>query len=257
MHEEWTARLDPYLDGELDSAEASQLDRHLRDCPACAAEGLRRFQWKKNMQSAGQRYVASPVLRDRVAKLSQSAVRESRGGRTLGPGRRWWLAYAFTTAVLLVLVGIGVLREGSRQERDKLIISELADQHVSTLASSTPVDVLSSDRHTVKPWFAGKVPFTFDLPDLQGSPYELLGGRVTYLEQSPGAELVYRVRKHEISVFIFQKRAIPGRFANFGPIDARSFRLATWTHGELRYFVITDAAGEDIQGLSKLLKGTR
>jgi anti-sigma factor RsiW len=245
-HELWTAQLDAYLDGELESGELAKLDSHLRECPGCAAEGLRRLQWKKTIQSAAaQRYVANPKLRERLQKrISQEK-----------PVRRWWPAYAVAMAVLLLLVGIAVLREGSRQERNNRIISELADLHVSTLASSTPVDVLSTDRHTVKPWFAGKIPFTFDLPELQGSPFELVGGRVSYLEQSPGAELIFRVRKHQISVFIFQERAIPGRFPNVGPIEARSFHLETWRHNDLRYFVIGDAAREDIQGLSKLLKG--
>jgi anti-sigma factor RsiW len=119
------------------------------------------------------------------------------------------------------------------------------------------VDVVSTDRHTVKPWFAGKIPFTFDLPELQNSPFELVGGRVSYLEQSPGAELIFRVRKHQISVFIFQDRAGPAKVPNIGPIDARSFRLETWTHNNLRYFVIGDAGREDIQALSNLLKSTQ
>ena len=244
-HELWIAKLDAYMDGELEAGETTKLDGHLRECPGCAAEGLRRLQWKKTIQSAGQRYVADPKLRERLQK---NFSREK-------PVRRWWTAYALTMAVLLLLAGIAILREGSRQERNNQIISELADLHVSTLASSTPVDVVSTDRHTVKPWFAGKIPFTFDLPELQGSPFELVGGRVSYLQQSPGAELIFRVRKHQISVFIFQERAIPGRFPNAGPIDARSFHLGTWTRNDLRYFVIGDAAREDIQSLSKLLKG--
>jgi anti-sigma factor RsiW len=244
-HESWTAKLDAYLDGELESGEMAELDKHLRECSPCAAEGLRRLQWKKNIQAAAQqRYAPDPKLRQRLEKkISQRK-----------PVLRWRPAYAATFAVLLLLGGIAILREGSRQERNSRILSELADLHVSTLASSTPVDVVSSDRHTVKPWFAGKIPFTFDLPELQGSPFELVGGRVTYLEQSPGAHLIFRVRQHHISVFIFQERTIPEGFPSIGLTDARSFRLETWTHNQLRYFVIGDAAPEDIQALSKLLQ---
>jgi anti-sigma factor RsiW len=246
-HELWTAKLDAYLDGELESGEMAKLDSHLRECPACAAEGLRRLQWKRNIQGAAQRYVADPKLRERIRNnFSQEK-----------PVRRWWPAYAATLAVLLLLAGTAILREGSRQERNSRIISELADLHISTLAASTPVDVVSSDRHTVKPWFAGRIPFTFDLPELQGSAFELVGGRVSYLEQSPGAELIFRERKHQISVFIFQERAIPERFPNVGRINAKSFRLETWAHNDLRYFVIGDASHEDIQALSHLLKGTQ
>ena len=243
-HEPWTRKLDAYLDGELESAETLELDRHLRECPDCAAEGLRRLQWKRNIQAAGQRYVPDPALRERIR------------GRRKPLSARWWPAYAVTLAILLVLAGIAVLRAGSRQERYSRIVSELADLHISTLASSTPVDVVSSDRHTVKPWFAGKIPFTFDLPELAGTPFELAGGRVSYLEQSPGAQLIFRVRKHQISVFIFQERAVPNAFPAAGSLDAQSFHLETFKRNGLRYLVIGDVGKEDLQSLSNLLKNT-
>jgi anti-sigma factor RsiW len=81
---------------------------------------------------------------------------------------------------------------------------------VATIASANPVDVVSTDRHTVKPWFAGKIPFTFNLPDLQGSAFTLVGGRVSYLRQSPGAELIFKIRQHQVSVFIFQEKDLGG-----------------------------------------------
>ena len=99
---------------------------------------------------------------------------------------------------------------GTRSGRDQ-VFSEIADLHVATLASSSPVDVISTDRHTVKPWFQGKIPFAFDLPELQNSEFSLLGGRMTYLDQTPGAHLIYDVRKHHISVFVFQERSLPGQ----------------------------------------------
>ena len=75
------------------------------------------------------------------------------------------------------------------------VFSEIADLHVATLASSSPVDVISTDRHTVKPWFQGKIPFAFNLPELQNSEFSLLGGRMTYLDQTPGAHLIYDAAK--------------------------------------------------------------
>ena len=143
----------------------------------------------------------------------------------------------------------------NRQVRENQIVSELADLHVSALASATPVDVISSDRHTVKPWFEGKIPFTFNLPELQGTSFELLGGRVSYLEQSPGAELDLKTRKHQISVFIFQDRAVPaGISAN---ADARSFHIENWKQGELRYFAIGDVGTDDLRGLRDLLENAK
>lgn len=241
------AKLDAYLDGELESAETLELDCHLRECAACAAEGLRRVQWKRSLQSAGQRYTADPAVRDRIRKGIAPQT-------TVAVSRRWWPAFAAVAATLVVIVSLMVVRVNSHRVRNDQILSELADLHVSTLASATPVDVVSSDRHTVKPWFAGKIPFSFDVPELQGTPFELVGGRVSYLEQSPGAELVVRVRKHQVSVFIFQEKAVPVGFPHTALLDARSFHLETFERGGLRYFVIGDVAVEDVRALAARLQ---
>ena len=144
-----------------------------------------------------------------------------------------------------------VSRERSQRQS---VYGELADLHVATLASGNPVDVVSTDRHTVKPWFEGKIPFTFNLPELQNTDFTLVGGRVAYMEQTPGAQLIYRIRKHEISVFIFQDRAGETATLPSGPVQAFSFNVESWKKNGLRYFVIGDVGGDDIKTLSKLLR---
>ena len=250
-HESWIAQLDAYLDGELASSEMEKLDAHLRECPACASESLRRLQWKRMVHSAGQRYRPDPAFREKV--------RGTIAGRTTARSSwRWVLA---TCAFLVLAAGLVLVQQDTRRQqrasRQNSVVSELADLHVATLASSTPVDVVSTDRHTVKPWFAGRIPFTFNLPELQGSPFELVGGRVSYLEQAPGAELIFKIRKHQISVFMFQERAITAEFAANEAREAQSFHLATWNQGELRYFAIGDVGAEDIQALRVLLENAK
>jgi anti-sigma factor RsiW len=130
-------------------------------------------------------------------------------------------------------------------------------RHVAALASPSRVDVISSDRHTVKPWFQGKIPFTFDLPEVHNSEFSLLGGRMTYLGQTPGAHLFYAVRKHEISVFIFPERELRGRWGDSAAVKKElSFHMASWSQGGLRYFVVGDASAADIYKLAKLFKTT-
>src|SRR4029077_14057444 len=137
------------------------------------------------------------------------------------------------------------------------VFSEIADLHVATLASSSPVDVNSTDRHTVKPWFQGRIPFAFNLPELQSSEFSLLGGRMTYLEQTPGAHLIYDVRKHHISVFVFQERSLPAKLRDRASLPGKlSFNIETWSQGGLRYFVIGDASAADIDSLAKLFRAT-
>jgi anti-sigma factor RsiW len=123
------------------------------------------------------------------------------------------------------------------------------------LASANPVDVVSSDRHTVKPWFQGKLPFTFNLPELQNSPFKLIGGRLTYFQQSPGAQLLFEIRKHRISVFIFQNRAELSRLNAESWLRGKlAFNSETWIEGGLRYFVVGDAGAPDVHDLCELLK---
>jgi anti-sigma factor RsiW len=159
--------------------------------------------------------------------------------------------------VLLVAAFLLIAYQGRERTARQRIYSELADLHVTTLASATPVDVVSTDRHTVKPWFQGKIPFTFNLPELSGSEFSLVGGRVAYLEQSSGAHLIYQIRKHEISVFIFPEREAEMRGLPSGPASAMSFNAQTWTQNGLRYFVIGDASSGDMRAISKLLQDAR
>ena len=157
----------------------------------------------------------------------------------------------------LLIVGIISLNLNRSRRGEQQLLSELADLHVGTLASSNPVDVVSTDRHTVKPWFAGKIPFTFNLPELQDSPFTLVGGKVSYLNQSPGAELIFRVRQHQISVFIFQEQALGNEHVRDAAQSALSFNVRSWSHNGLRYFVIGDAGAQDLDKLSELMKAAR
>jgi anti-sigma factor RsiW len=239
-----TTQLETYLDGELSADEMQALDAHLRTCSVCAATVLNRLQTKRAVHIAGKRYGPSPEFRERVRRSVANKSRRS-------PVRLWFGA---TATVALLLIAAFVTVSVRQQQLDgRQTFSELADLHVATLASANPVDVVSTDRHTVKPWFQGKIPFTFNLPELQNSDFALLGGRVTYLSQTPGAELVYQIRKHQISVFIFQDTdRMSG--SNFGSHKAQSFNIESWSQDGLRYFVIGDASSDDIRNLSGMFK---
>jgi anti-sigma factor RsiW len=246
MAEHWTAQLEIYLDGELSATEMRDLDAHLRTCPSCAADVLGRLQTKRAVHSAGQRYRPSPEFRERIRRSVAAKPQVSL--------TRMWLGASAAVALLLIIGFVGMSARQQQLQRQQTL-GELADLHVATLASANPVDVISTDRHTVKPWFQGRIPFTFNLPELQNSEFTLVGGRVTYLGQAPGAELIYQIRKHQISVFIFQDRAA-GR--ELGPLSQSqkelSFNIETWTQDGLRYFVIGDASAADIRNLGEMLK---
>jgi len=242
----YRGRLDAALDGELSAEEMTLLDTHLRDCRACAADALARTQWKHAARSAGKRYAASPAFRRQVLEKIQPRKKVS---------WVWHWTPQFAMAVLLLGVIAGLLVRSRTSERQEPL-GELADLHVSTLASNNPVDVLSSDRHTVKPWFQGKVPFTFDLPELGNSPYRLIGGRMAYIQQSPAAHLIFQYQQHRISVFVFQDKPdlTGGRAQDAGKL--RFFNMESWNNGGLRFVMVGDAAPEVLDGLAQLLKPT-
>ncbi len=244
--ESWRSKLDTYLDGEVSEQEMRGFDAHVKDCSSCSSDALSRVQMKRAVHVAGKRFTPSAEFRKRM-QHSVAPVRR----------RNFRLGWMFSSAAAAILV-IGMLSLPylrNRSGKDD-VFSEIADLHVATLASSSPVDVVSTDRHTVKPWFQGKIPFAFNLPELQNSEFSLLGGRMAYLEQTPGAHLVYDVRKHHISVFIFQERALQASLhtSTFSPAKL-TFNTETWTEGGLRYFVIGDASPADIANLAKLFKG--
>jgi anti-sigma factor RsiW len=243
--ESWKAKLDTYVDGELPEQEMRAFDAHVRSCPTCSPDALARVQMKRTIQVAGKRFTPSAEFRNRIQKSIASK-----------PQRRFRLGWMLAAAAAVILV-VGTLTSaylGTRSGRDQ-VFSEIADLHVAALASSSPVDVISTDRHTVKPWFQGKIPFAFNLPELQNSEFSLVGGRMTYLDQAPGAHLIYDVRKHHISVLVFQERSLPASLdKNSLSPKKLPFNMETWSQGGLRYFVVGDASAADIDSLARLLK---
>jgi anti-sigma factor RsiW len=239
----WLAQLDRMADGELAPAEAAALAAHLRSCGGCTAEAVARLAMKRAVRATGRAYAPSPQFRERIRKS------------VAAPRRRTWLggwvpALAAAAAVLVIVLAGSAWR--SRQLGQRQALAEIVDLHVANLAAGNPVDVVSTDRHTVKPWFAGRLPFTFDLPELAGSRFTLVGGRVVYFHETAGAHLLFQVRQHKISVLIFPERAPLGPLP--GSASEMAFHVTSWTDGGLRYIAITDASPDDLAALQALLR---
>ncbi len=242
---DWSAKLDRYVDDELSASERADLEAHLRGCASCAPDALSRLQLKRMTQAAGQDYAPRPEFRLKVERSIRASKRPQWS-------RRWIPAFAAVAAIGLLTIPVFLRQQNMRSEQ---ALGELADLHVSTLASANPVDVVSTDRHTVKPWFQGKLPFSFNIPELQNTPFKLIGGRVAYFQQNPGAQLLLEVRKHQISVFIFQNRAELSGLTSVSTLRGRlGFSSETWVNGGLRYFVLGDASPADVHELSELLE---
>jgi anti-sigma factor RsiW len=248
--EAWAERLDAYVDGETAAPDVPALEEHLRACGECAAEALGRMQMKRATRAAAaMRFTPPPELRRRVEK--SIAPQRKRWAFLMSPS--WAMAGAMAVALALAIaVSSAVWLEHEAREQ---AIGQLLDMHVAALASANPVDVVSSDRHTVKPWFQGKLAFTFNLPELGGSPYTLDGGRLVYFRGQAGAQLIYQLRKHEFSVFI-----VPDGGAGSGGIadgKKNGFSTEAWSAGGLRYVVVSDAGEGDVHALGELMRSVQ
>jgi anti-sigma factor RsiW len=240
----WRNKLDAYQDGELPAQETRDLETHLGGCVSCATALRESVKLRRKIQVAGRRYVASPEFRLRV--LANAA-----------PQRRWsgfWKTAPMAALAALVIAASFLLYRSIEEDRRNQALTELVDLHVVTLASANPLDVVSSDRHTVKPWFQGRIPFTFNLPELAGTGFQLNGARVSYFRQSPGAQLIFQKDKHQISVFVFPDSPSSRGLPEQQLLDKVQFHIQSWTSAGLRFFVVGDIEPNDIRELSNLMQ---
>jgi anti-sigma factor RsiW len=233
-----------YLDGELSAEQEKSLLEHLRGCPECAAEVAAQVRLRRAMKPAANRFAPSAEFRRKVQV--QVAAKKS-------VGTRWMWPAAVAALAMMVLAVVWTRQSTLRNQAFR----EVADLHVSDMASTNPYDVVSSDRHTVKPWFQGRIPFAFNLPEFAGSEFTLLGGRLVYLHQQAAAQLVVGAGKHKISVVVVQENAGFGTgLPFFGGVAVRdSFNVETWEKNGLRFYVISDAEKGAVHRLAQALQG--
>ncbi len=207
--------LSALADGELTASQLAGANEHLAECPACTSSALFQSLMKSATARAGQRYAPSPQLQERLTRLARNGAAASEASstlRALRPISGFGFAGWATAAVLLLALGtVFVIERNTRQDAIASsgiagLVSEVCDQHVAMLAANSQPQVLSSDRHTVKPWFQGKLPFSFNLPENLPSDTKLEGANLTYLHGEPTALLVYSVGKHRVSVFVRERR---------------------------------------------------
>ena len=240
--------LHAYFDGELDAGQTAACADHMRSCSECAAEldGLRSLQAALRNDSFYHR--PPPGLRAGI--LSQlPAPRQHRGER-----RRFsiWLGAATLIAGGLLIALNLVMLYRSRSSADDGLAREVASAHARSLQAAHLVDEESSNRHTVKPWFQGRLDFSPPVPDLTNREFDLAGGRLDYLDDRPVAALVYRYRLHVINLFVWPVSADDSAVQ---ATSRRGFHIVHWTHDRLTYWAISDLNAEDLQQFADAVRG--
>ena len=223
-----------YADGELDTAQSLELERHLQDCPACARE-LRELQGLQKAVRQDALYFAAPVelRRNIMAELRT----QTRGAAEPNAWSWKWLATALSgmaTVCLALLLTVALNRPSDHEQ----LAQELVSSHVRSLMANHALDVISTDQHTVKPWFNGRVDFAPPVKDLAAQGFPLMGGRLDYVQNRTVAALIFQRNKHIINVFIW-----PDSEKTSGPVTdsiRQGFNLIHWSQGGMTCWAVSD-----------------
>jgi anti-sigma factor (TIGR02949 family) len=239
-------RLDAYIDGELAEDECAPLLAHLADCPECGPEAAALTRLRDGIRHAAPIYRAPEALRSHIRAALRAEAAASAGASRAAPS---WLAYA---ASILVAVAVGsggtLLVTGERQ--GDAIASELIDSHLRSLLGSHLTDVVSSDQHTVKPWFAGRSELSPPAVDLAGEGFPLVGGRLDVIAGKPVPALVYRRREHLINLFV-----LPASRGDLGATLSRhGYSLRHWNEGDLGFWAASDAAPSELAEFERVFR---
>jgi anti-sigma factor RsiW len=243
--------LNALADGELSPDQLASANEHLARCPSCTSSALVHTMLKSATTKAGRRYPPPPHLQERLTRQAQQEASQPKASRSRivpvapsQPARRFG-ALGWATACALLLLSVSFIlvqrsahRTAMRSSEYAALVTEVCDQHITALAANATPQVLSSDRHTVKPWFQGKIPFSFNLPEGLPDDTTLDGANLTYLGNQPVAQLLYSIGRHHVSVFVRQRT---GTITSSGLLAEHSgFHVAGFTTGDLEVMAVSD-----------------
>ena len=242
--------LNALADGELDAGHALEAESHIAGCPGCAAEWESLMAVKAALAEPTLRHAAPQDFRAKALAALASEEAAAAAPPAPRPRRRWavesWVAGGSITAIAASLALVMVIAP-----RTDPLPTELVEGHVRSLQAQHLVDVATSDRHTVKPWFNGKIDFAPPVVDLAEEGYPLAGGRLDYIERRTTAALVYRRRAHVINLFIWPGQAPPQPEL----VRREGYSLIRWGHGGLVFWAVSDIDVGDLENFQKLFAG--
>ena len=245
---EWELMLHGLVDGELDAVHSLRVEQHIATCPHCATEveslqALKQIVGQRGVHWRTPEHVRAQVL----AAISREAARQAQSAdrrfNLLGFVRQWLFVpslAALAASLFLVMAPVA----------DRSIGDEVLASHVRSLLVDHLTDVATSDRHTVKPWFNGKIDFAPPVADLAPEGFPLVGGRVDYIGGRVVAALVYRRQAHIINVFVWPAAAGAPTSSSRGGSNFRN-----WSEAGLTYWTISDANAADVGRFQELFVG--
>ncbi len=233
-----------YLDGELDAVHSVEMESHLQSCGACR-NAYEQQQTLRRVISGASCYRAPTALREKV----RSELRR------VDPPRLAWQQtplrlIAIAAAMVMLVPAIWLL---DRNWRRNAAVDQVVDSHVRSLLVDHLVDVASSDRHEVKPWFNGKLDYAPAVSDLASQGFPLIGGRLDFVNHRPVAVLVYGRRKHVINLFCWPTTDMD--HVKLQQLERSGFHLVHWTQGSLEYWALSDLNAAELAQFANLVQG--
>ncbi len=240
--EETLRLLDAYVDAELDPSQVLALEEHLSQCAACHGARLRIAGLKEAVRSEARYHRAPAALRAAVA--AQIAQPKPRWTERLG--QLPWTKHALAYAVVAALASATTLQLAVPSAHGRAT-DEVVASHARSLMAQQIVDVPSSDQHTVKPWFNGKLDFTPPVKDLAAEGFPLVGGRIDYVDGRAVAAVVYQRRRHYIDVYVWPNQS--GTVAPLRETAKRGFTVVSWSDSEFTYFAVSEVDASELRQL--------
>lgn len=242
--------LDVYLDGELDAARSLEIESHLQGCDHCSRSYKDREALRAGLKINGVYFKAPSDLQTRILRTVRQAAKAE-------APLRWWFpswirtAAPLAAAALVVLMIVPYLGGPTRED---LLTQEVVASHVRSLMVDHLADVPSTDKHTVKPWFNGKLDFSPPVTDLAKEGFPLIGGRLDYLNNRPVAALVYQRDKHIINVFVWPAEGSPQ--STVSTKTRQGYHVIHWTRAGVSFWVVSDLEASQLATFAELLQSS-
>jgi anti-sigma factor RsiW len=240
-HDDVSRLLGAYLDGELDLTTCMDLEEHLAGCESCRQKMEADQELIAVIQSETPRFEPSPFLKTRI----RAALRPETS-QPLPFWRRAWFSSGVAFAALLILAAYFYRAPGI-----PALVREAVADHVRSLQVSHLMDVASTDQHTVKPWFAGKLDYSPQVVDLAPAGYPLIGGRLDVLDNRNVAALIYQRRKHYINLFIWPSigPSLPGKL-----YVRNGYHALGWTRSGMNYMAVSELGEQEFADFVKMIQ---
>jgi anti-sigma factor RsiW len=238
--------MDAYLDQELDLMTSSKVEHHLAECAGCS-EVYAKYRQVRNGVSAQLKSFAAPPQLEAKIRAGLNLHQEQRSEEKAAANWRNWAVIAACLAGILVLSLLAV-RTLRRPSASALLAQEVVSSHIRSLLANHLSDVVSTDQHTVKPWFSGKLDFAPLVKDLSADEFPLVGGRLDYLDNRPVAALIYKHRQHTINLFTWPST---GSDSGLRSYSLRGYHVLRWTRAKMTYWAVSDMSAADLDRFAR------